>query len=319
MPRARGSRTRDRRVRGRAAWRRRVQVRFQGAAGRRRHPHHSRRRTDHPQRGRPARAHGRHQPGCHGSDQRGARARAARWGTWSCASTRSSSKRSSTSRTTELRAAKEAAESASRAKSAFLANMSHEIRTPMNAILGYAQLLGRDQALSDEQKQKIDIIHSSGNHLLTLINDILEMSKIEAGRTTLAVEPFDLHALLDDVQLMFRDLAGKKGLQRSRSSRIHGLPQRAVGRRRQGPPGRDQPAEQRGQVHRARATSPCVPHPARRPATGISSTIAVEDTGTGHRAAESVADFRRVRSGGLEGAASAAPGWAWPSAGPSRA
>ena len=89
------------------------------------------------------------------------------------------------SRTTELRAAKEAAESASRAKSAFLANMSHEIRTPMNAILGYAQLLERDPDLGDAQKQKIDIIHSSGNHLLTLINDILEMSKIEAGRATL--------------------------------------------------------------------------------------------------------------------------------------
>ena len=116
-------------------------------------------------------------------------------------------------RTTELRAAKEAAESASRAKSSFLANMSHEIRTPMNAILGYAQLLGRDQALSDRQKEKIDIIHSSGNHLLTLINDILEMSKIEAGRTTVAVEPFDLPALLADVQLMFRELAEKKGLQ----------------------------------------------------------------------------------------------------------
>ena len=95
------------------------------------------------------------------------------------------------SRTTELRAAKEAAESASRAKSAFLANMSHEIRTPMNAILGYAQLLERDRDLGDDQKRKIDIIHSSGDHLLALINDILEMSKIEAGRARLAAEPFD--------------------------------------------------------------------------------------------------------------------------------
>jgi PAS domain S-box-containing protein len=117
------------------------------------------------------------------------------------------------SRTTELRAAKEAAESASRAKSAFLANMSHEIRTPMNAILGYAQLLERDQDLGDAQKQKIDIIHSSGNHLLTLINDILEMSKIEAGRATQAVEPFDLHALLHDVQWMFQELTEHKGLE----------------------------------------------------------------------------------------------------------
>ena len=85
------------------------------------------------------------------------------------------------SRTIELSAAKETAESASRAKSAFLAHMSHEIRTPMNAILGYAQLLKRDRDLGADQKQKVDIIHSSGNHLLTLINDILEMSKIEAG------------------------------------------------------------------------------------------------------------------------------------------
>ena len=67
--------------------------------------------------------------------------------------------------------------------------------------------------LGDDQKQKIDIIHSSGNHLLTLINDILEMSKIEAGRTTLTVEPFDLHALLNEVQLMFRELTGEKGLE----------------------------------------------------------------------------------------------------------
>ena len=117
------------------------------------------------------------------------------------------------SRTTELRAAKESAESASRAKSVFLANMSHEIRTPMNAILGYAQLLGRDADLGDEHRQKIDIIHSSGNHLLTLINDVLEMSKIEAGRATVVVEPFDVRALLNDVQLMFRELTENKGLE----------------------------------------------------------------------------------------------------------
>ncbi|HVQ64023.1 MAG TPA: ATP-binding protein, partial [Terriglobia bacterium] len=116
-------------------------------------------------------------------------------------------------RTTELLAAKETAESASRAKSVFLANVSHEIRTPLNAILGYAQLLEHDRHLNEDQKRKIDIIHSSGTHLLTLINDILEMSKIEAGRTTLVVEPFDLHVLLNDVCLMFRELTEKKGLE----------------------------------------------------------------------------------------------------------
>jgi CheY-like chemotaxis protein/anti-sigma regulatory factor (Ser/Thr protein kinase) len=90
--------------------------------------------------------------------------------------------------------------------------MSHEIRTPMNAILGYAQLLRRDPDLGDEQKHKIGIVHSSGAHLLTLINAILEMSKIEAGRATLVVEPFDLRELLNDVQLMFRELIEKKRL-----------------------------------------------------------------------------------------------------------
>lgn len=111
-----------------------------------------------------------------------------------------------------LRHAKEAAEAATRAKSQFLANMSHEIRTPMNAILGYAQLLHRDQALGPTQRRQLEVIRSSGEHLLTLINDILEMSKIEAGRSSLSIAPFSPASLIGEVERMFTGLARDKGL-----------------------------------------------------------------------------------------------------------
>jgi PAS domain S-box-containing protein len=96
------------------------------------------------------------------------------------------------------------AEAANRAKSAFLANMSHEIRTPMTAILGFSQLMQRDPAATPQQRKHLDVINRSGEHLLTIINDILEISKIEAGRTILNPTTFDLHALLNDLETMFR-------------------------------------------------------------------------------------------------------------------
>ncbi|AFZ23098.1 signal transduction histidine kinase [Cylindrospermum stagnale PCC 7417] len=119
----------------------------------------------------------------------------------------------------ELRLAKESAlreaassAEANRAKSVFLANMSHELRTPLNAILGFAQLMERDTALTQHQRESLATINRSGEHLLKLINDVLEMSKIEAGRMVFNPEPFDLHQLLQIIQEMFQVRAQSKKL-----------------------------------------------------------------------------------------------------------
>ncbi len=113
----------------------------------------------------------------------------------------------------ELQKAKEAAEAANVAKSTFLANMSHELRTPLNAILGFTQMMARDRTLSPQQQEQIKIINNAGDHLLALINDILEMSKIEAGRTSFNPTSFDLINFLSTLEELFKLKAESKGLQ----------------------------------------------------------------------------------------------------------
>lgn len=112
----------------------------------------------------------------------------------------------------QLIAAKEVAEAASRSKTLFLSNVSHELRTPLNAILGFTQLMERDARIPDDQQRNIATINRAGNHLLALINDVLEISRIEAGRTTVNNEPFNLLATLTVVEDMIRGRALAKGL-----------------------------------------------------------------------------------------------------------
>ena len=111
-----------------------------------------------------------------------------------------------------LRRARTEAEDASRMKSEFLANMSHELRTPLNAILGFTQLLDDDQNLTAPQKERIRVIMRSGEHLLSLINDILDISKIEAGKMELHPSVFDLWEFQDELRDMFELRCRKKGL-----------------------------------------------------------------------------------------------------------
>ncbi len=107
------------------------------------------------------------------------------------------------------------AEQANQAKSAFLANMSHELRSPLNAIIGFSQLLQRSDEVGEGQRESVRIIGRSGEHLLALINDVLEMSRIEAGRTVLEESAFDLPGLINSIVDMFRLTAQDKGLQLS--------------------------------------------------------------------------------------------------------
>jgi PAS domain S-box-containing protein len=116
-------------------------------------------------------------------------------------------------RTEELRQSRDTAEAANKAKSVFLANMSHELRTPLNAILGFSSIVRGDPLVPENQRQNLEIINRSGEHLLTLINDVLEMAKIEAGGVLLTIEPFDLGDMVRDVTDMMQIRASEKGLQ----------------------------------------------------------------------------------------------------------
>jgi PAS domain S-box-containing protein len=117
-------------------------------------------------------------------------------------------------RTADLAAAKERAESADRLKSAFLAAMSHEVRTPLNSIIGFTGIVlqGLPGPLNDEQKKQLGMVQGSARHLLALINDILDLSKIEAGQLEIEARPFDAREAVESVVRLIAPLAEKKGL-----------------------------------------------------------------------------------------------------------
>jgi PAS domain S-box-containing protein len=123
--------------------------------------------------------------------------------------------------------ARRVAEAASQAKSVFLTNMSHELRTPLNGILGYAQILKQEQTLLPRQQRGLKVIQESGEHLLLLINDILDLAKVEAGKIELQTRPFDLPGFVSSVCEMMVTRAEAKDL--NCSKKIGPLPQTVLG------------------------------------------------------------------------------------------
>ncbi|MBI4741691.1 MAG: PAS domain S-box protein [Betaproteobacteria bacterium] len=129
-------------------------------------------------------------------------------------------------RTGELTVARDEAEAANRSKTTFLANMSHELRTPLNAVIGFSLLMDKDRDLAPKQRRNAEIINRSGNHLLTLINDILELSKIESGKMEMNAQEVDLAELLEQVVDMMRQRAEQAGI--SLALEAEGLPEAVV-------------------------------------------------------------------------------------------
>jgi PAS domain S-box-containing protein len=134
----------------------------------------------------------------------------------------------------ELREARRAAEAASAAKSEFLSSMSHELRTPLNAILGFAQLLQRDrkEPLSDRHKERASQILKGGEHLLRLIDDILDLSRIEAGRVSISTEAVNVREVVDEVRTTLEPLASRAGIRLDVAEMAPGLPNVAADRTR---------------------------------------------------------------------------------------